>query len=93
MSVGNILMVLWLGYVYAIEDIFYTFRKSQGKIAKLEDAVKREYVIYKDETYPIWRRALSKARLIILKKRIPNSADIGVQKKLTDFAKMEGEKA
>ena len=95
MNVGNILMILWLGYVYMIEDtLIYTWHKSRNNIEKLENILKREHIIYKDESYPIWRRALSKSRLIVLEKRIPNRANITVQKKLTDFVKnIEGEKA
>lgn len=85
-AIGSIFTILWMGWVYAVEDMLYTMEKSRGDNDKLKVRKTREMKVYKDVTYPIWRRALAKARIKVLSQRIPKKTlAMKNQRKLTEF--------
>lgn len=69
---GRIFTTIWLGWVYAIEDtLFYYLLRSRESFEKMRNIISKESNIYSDSTYPIWRRGLSKARIKVVKQRLP----------------------
>lgn len=91
---GQLFTVLWMGWVYAIEDtLMYTWWKSRAEYDKIEKKIESELIIYKDRTYPVWRCALAKARIKVMKSRLPKPVlqrkNNQIQKKLTEFEKSE----
>lgn len=85
--IGKFFYVIFLSWVFGVEDTtIYVYLKSSEKYDKLTNKMDKENKIYEDTTYPIWRRALGKARATVINKRIPDSFKCpNNQKKLTEF--------
>lgn len=81
---GKIFTVLWMAWVYTVDDSIYNVLKQRGNYDKLISKREKETEIYEDTSYAIWRRALGKARIQVLTKRIP-SEDNKSQKKLSEY--------